>query len=1801
MNDENVKQGIDAITSQSPVTQQIKAINNMRFPSEEDGQSTLVTGDIEGKVADQIVSTPEQGVEFNPDTTEVYRGGVASPKATYNTRRQTLDDKGNPLYFEPNYQAVAPYDFDTMFGKVKANTVDANKLKWQIGKAQGVFDDKDFMGYLPIPDVGRLSMWSHAVGDTKGFLVSAPDMLAQGAVNVTGEIGKAGTWLLSPAINTTIDFINKNPDAIVSDVLKGVMFEGSPDHPTGIIMNDLNNMMNLMDNAVDPEEKMIMQAFAADLEDQSLRAQVARGFGDGVGALLLAPANKELVFTLLNFANANQMRQNALNAGVSPLFAELYGAVGPTATTALDIFQFDLYFKGAALSAHAGLEALKNLNRSNLYKFGQILLRRSGDALIEAGTEMAQEYIEGMYDPEFLEDPTDRLAVAGLSAIGLTMATMPVAVINARGKERAELAKAYGVYDQYLTVRKKTVDLVDSWEKAGRINASMKNEIVDMILTEAPQQVIRDIREGVKGQLDKIPVEERVEFANTLANVNPENFAIQEFAKLDNNIETALSGVRVSDDTKTMVKGVMRGAASVIALATGAKPSEIKVPTFKLVSGDSYYDAKTNTIGISKDFSNTQFTKTRENAQSGTTEDYNQYISNGAMVSTQQSDRLSTVLHELAHWLDYQVGEKGFGDFFQNYYNNISRAFGAENAQKVRSATNNFTTNRFGTEGGEYTATDNATEWNAQAISRIGKRSAEYFGLGKSKAARFLTYANVMFNQMPQFTGLVGYNQGKTIGNIQQAIRNVTKNNRDTIDNMIEVFGNDKIKQAIKDFNNGEYRNYADLSEYLADKNMLRDLYEVMDSFADATTSRKIKDLFDNKSEMENFVTAGDYYFNTGFDNEVENVRQRRAQAKEKKAQESGAAKKPVQANNNVQQVTLSSGKTVSVYPQGMPNLGKSKQTSGNDAIGSDDLNKTKDRFWSNAKYRMDGSIKISEQSKEVQEAAVKLAKKHFVDSDGFMMPNEILEIYGVNDPTDVKQLTGDEFVNVLNILNSYDTSLTKRTLGNYSINYWGDMLNSDLEYDALPNNYIIDSDPVEEIQQSFERGKQETEDDIPSYDVEVDGRKVGEDISILTQGIFARAKKLPNKIVKWFASSGWGWGLDRIVTTMFGRDASNKLDIAGKYSLRNTMRTQMFEQFLNNLSPIIGDIKTNKNQALFKYKTMLNQLGFVRVKDVEMNNPVVSDLTFKQDLTGWEVMYVYLMKRMGDKYANRIQQSTKANINDLIATLTDEEKQFADTMSNTLREVWIKRVGEENAVFNYFPILDAEHEFFDETSVDNFRARMDTDSAITITDAGRLFSKEISRLSSWDSGYYRTLKRLREVLQYKGAEGRNINPDTDNELKKASGILAGQVKDIFGRDGYHNLLRLIDNQIADPQEQMLDSASSQTLNQMGMNVIKSMLSFKFMSLPKNMVNITMMWGGAKDQALYWNRFSEGIANMKRTWEYMMAHSAEIRQRYNNIGYNEFLDQRSTGGNTAPVFKGISKLFANMNWGSDKTGGMAKMSAALDMMGDTGLKMFMLSGDAVANVYGGYGLIKDYMAQGMTEEEAFKKLDRYIIEHQSSSNMAMKPLKQLEANKSLAGQLMAFTSEGVVKWASILGTFDEVKMGTATKSEAIANAMSIAMSMVLFAFLSAGVYDLWDDDEKVREEAQDALTASMIDQMFGGLVVGNGFLTPMIQNLVGVGGQGGMSAPLWSFATDGINNLKRGEYDRLVTKALESSGLLIGANAVYNDVQGFMLLNSPEPEIREAGFRMMLGRTPSYAEKRTGAKLKETVEKNDEE
>ena len=1987
--EENIKTDISEVVAQSPATTEMVAKKNMKFPKQPDGQSTFVTGDLLNNVADQTVTTPSRGVEFDPTSTEVYTGGVALPNLKYNTRRQTAADRGNPLYFEPNYQPVAPFDVETPYGTVQSTTIDPDKLAWLIKTSvAGVKDDgTNYFGYKILPEEGRVGFFSHLFGEIASTGANIPPEMARGAgqifVGTPAMIGReavrAEKDYLAEVYGMTFDDNEKRRPSSMAAVMRARGEKPSEEDRLAHVANlealstetaGTEAVLKIIEDVVDDVEKNFGDKLHADLMDNSATAQIARGMGGGATNLLAAvwSHNPSAFYTLLNFAGMGEMREAALKAGVSPQNADLYSFFGSAAASLLDRVEFDIYTKARG----ASMKDIFQMMKDGGYKFnyGEYLAGRAVAGAGESAIEMTQTEIQSHYDEEYKKRRADELAVSAITALALTLGTTPFNLRHAKAEDRAKIARSKNIEKEWAATEKALTDTLNRFVEEGRLDKSAVAGLKEKIITDGADTVIKNTQEGTLGEFDKVSPEDRARFVEAVKTITPEVISKQEFDALDAKVDEKLKDVKLPDSQKTMIKGVVRGLAQIKLLQNGTAPSSIEVPTFIIASrGDSSYNPDTNTITISKSFSDVDFTKTAQFADTTDVEDFRNYERPNFWASSRQSNRMSSILHELSHWIDYQVGEKGFGAYLEEYYKNIAQVFGKDRANMVEAAVNRNGTRTIGVPPkGMYADESNATEWNAQAVARLGKRAANSLGLGTSQAQRFLSYANLYFNQLaswsdPEFLG----SAAEVLTNYKNAIDNITKQNTNMLKDMVDVFGEDAIKKAVQDFINDNENPNETMTEYLARKNMLGQLYDVLDSFADAAGLETISSIFDSTNEITSFVDKGNMYFTSGYDNAVEEIRQKRAERAEKEAQKAGAAPKATNAKNDVKQVTLSNGQTVSV-PKNVQNFGGDKGIDAVRALLKPEENAVaefvgmhaqlpitqqltqaqemmeqkvdeqeifketgwffdgKDKKW---KYEIgSGTVKYAPASVKYSNGkprAEQLFLDYAYDNDELYKAYPILKdaivtltpsedgkglggtttyspktnTFSINityNPSNLEETlnsvlvheaqhavqdienfarggSATEFMNMGRIRQAYNTKgkeagekalqqeidaafpkyealageiearnvqqrylnrnrlqglgnsegvlprFTQDTPDSKAIVRFNDLnipvaepkaehrTSNDgnaIEERVNPNDYVVDTDPAAEVRQAFEEGKDPV-DEEPSYAKKIDGRNLGEDISIMTKGIAKRAKALPNKIVKWFASSRWGWGLDRILVTMFGRDVAEQLDVAGKYTRRNSIRSDMYGRFMAALKPIIGDVTTDKTAAMFKYKTILNQLGFVRVKDVEINDPYNADITSKRDLTGWEVMYVYLMKRMGEKYGNRIQQSTKTDINELITTLTDEEKQFADTMSNTLRDVWVGIVGEDKAVINYFPILDARHAALDEVNIDTFKQRMETDSPIAIDDAGRIFSKDISRIASWQSGFYQTMKRIRDALQYKGAQGRNIDPDVEAELHKNSAILAGQITNIFGRDGYHNLLRLLDTQIADPQDQMLDSASSKTLQQMGNNVIKGMLSFKFMSLPKNLVNITMMWGGAKDQSTYWNSFAEGIADKARTWKYMMKHSNEIRMRYNDAGYNEFLDQRNTGGSTAPIFKGISKLFAGLNWTGDKTGGMAKMSAALDMLGEEGLRMFMLNGDAVANVYGGYGLVKDYMAQGMTEEEAFRKLDRYIVEHQSSSNLAMKPLGQLEANKSLAGQFLAFTSEGVSKGASILGTFDEVNMGTATKSEAIANAMSIAMSMVLFSALGAGVWDLWDDDEKVQEEAQKALYGAMVDQLFGFSVLGNGFLTPAVQGMLGTGGNMGMSAPLWSFLTEGVTNLKRGEYDRLATKAMESTGLFVGANAMYNNMLGLMFMNSDDPDVREAGFRMLAGRTPAYAEKRTGAKIRkrnnESVENSDEE
>lgn len=1621
------------------------------------------------------------GIDMSPNGDPLVVG-TAIPKNTYDTK-YVPEEEGSPLYFQTGVYDAMPWpDME------KAEAAALEKQKMIYGAMGANMRPDKYIGYIPLPEEADLSWWSHAVGSIENSVV---DLIPVTIPKSIAGIMNTGTKLVTGTLSYPLKLAyTAQPDTAFGRWAKSVDEQ----------FDDINERSNALNDAIDaavaPIEKITAARYQADLTDTSLKANFGRSVGPGVTMIGLGAISRmpDLSAAVYNFSQSNALRRQALDAGVSTGWADAYSIGVPFASTLLDNVQILGTMGIMSLTYKASKDVVKDMSATGLIKFGKTALHETAEMAAEGGIEVVQEAMENVYNPEFYESPIDQLTVAFVTAAGLRGIGIPASIRHAKLEQQAELAKKAGVLSEYNAMRENAVKIVNDLAAKGVIDSSKKNEVMEYLISTAPDVLIEHLRLGIKGDLDVIPEQARAKMIPLLNAIKEsygsEAFSPRMFQIIDNTVDTNLTDIRggLSDSEVQMIKGLVRGAYVVSMIAHRNDPNYrgFKVPTFVIATnkeGSSWYSPSQNKIGIHSSRSDTE--------NNNISPMFVDMIRSGFIRSSAASDKMASIIHEMGHWLDSEVGSKGYGEFLQYYYGAISQVFGKEKAQTVKSATGGgkMVSRRMpGVDASGYTADNNATEYVAQSLARLGKRAAEYFGLGRSQANKFLSFANIMLNQLGNLEGANGEKLYADIAAFQDALQAATKRNMSDLADLIDVYGSDNIKEALRNFNsNGE--GFDDFAEYLASKDMLRELYKVMDGFADAAGIQKINDLFDGDDKaMDNFVIAGDYMFKSGYDEAVDEVRKRRQEAK---AKQNG--KQP---------------KDAIVDPNALPTP-QGTVVAADDKIDASDM-----PTWFDSEQK---------------------------ESDGIQ----------------------------------------------YETQDWAKAAQS----------------AKNSVKQSAKEGAEEPKPIFANTDVS--GRKLSDDIAIATQGITLRAKTPMNSVVKWFASSRWGWGLDKILVTVLGRDVAEKFDVAGKYTAKKNIRSKYWEEFMGRVTGLFGNPKTNSAQFMFKYKTMTTDLGLVRLRNVVINNPIAPTLSKARDLTGWEAMYVYLMDRQG--FGERVQKGTQTNIKDIIAVLSAEEKAFADSMSNQLMSMFEKSFGKEAVVPNYFPIQDAVHEYFREISINSLMERQNTDDTIAIVDAGRVFSQYLSRWASHESGYFQTIKRLRDVFGYRGAgeDERGVrytyNEEEDKALQVASAQVAHIVRDEIGDDGYGNLMDILNNQLTDGQEQMFDATRNSTLNQIGNNIVRSLLSFKPISFVKNTTNLFMMWGGAKDQSLYWNSFAEGIGDMKRTWNYMVEHSPEIKQRWGGSGCNEYLDQSTLGGTTAPTMKALSKALAKIEWNSDVTQNMAKFSAAMDMMGEAGLKIFMQFGDMVANVYGGYGLIKDYMAQGFTEEEAFKKLDRYIVERQSSSNLTMKPLVQLEANKSILGQIFAFTSEGVAKAGSILGTFDEVKMGTATKSQAIANAVSIALSMALFTLVGAGAWDLWDEDEEVQKEAQKALADSLLDQALGGFVAGNALIAPMFSQLVGDTRISGMQVPIYNYITDGIVGFKKEEYDRIAAKALSAMGVFVGADNVWNSMLGASLINDPNPQVRAAGILMLSGYSAPRAKKRTGVDVRKEIIENSEE
>ena len=364
-------------------------------------------------------------------------GGTAIPGLKYDTRFKTAAEGGDPLYFKPNYQPVIPYPING----VEADTLNKYKFEWSQAKARYGARDEDYVGYYYAPEPGSLYWWDHFMGNTMAMIESTPATLLKGGTNLGGSAAKV---LLSSPFGLPMQ---------LTGLLNRVMTE-APESDTGSLLNAMNettggyvsainSLQDIVSEAVEPLEKHAFNTWSADLTDDSFKAKSARAISSGVYSLGLALAtnNPSLAFAILNFAETNNMRRNALNYGASPLWSEVYSVGGSSLNTVLDLFGFEALVNSSSLVKIGSKKFYEYLGKKGLLVGVKRHAPREMAATgMEMGTEAAQEFIEGAYDPEYRASPLEASLLAFMGAGALKIATLPISIRNANFDDRMKLA-----------------------------------------------------------------------------------------------------------------------------------------------------------------------------------------------------------------------------------------------------------------------------------------------------------------------------------------------------------------------------------------------------------------------------------------------------------------------------------------------------------------------------------------------------------------------------------------------------------------------------------------------------------------------------------------------------------------------------------------------------------------------------------------------------------------------------------------------------------------------------------------------------------------------------------------------------------------------------------------------------------------------------------------------------------------------------------------------------------------------------------------------------------------------------------------------------------------------------------------------------------------------------------------------------------------------------------------------------------------------------------------------------------------
>ena len=702
-------------------------------------------------------------------------------------------------------------------------------------------------------------------------------------------------------------------------------------------------------------------------------------------------------------------------------------------------------------------------------------------------------------------------------------------------------------------------------------------------------------------------------------------------------------------------------------------------------------------------------------------------------------------------------------------------------------------------------------------------------------------------------------------------------------------------------------------------------------------------------------------------------------------------------------------------------------------------------------------------------------------------------------------------------------------------------------------------------------------------------GNNYATDAEKVTQ-IIKEAKPAP----KWFTKMFGNGDINTALWAIGGQKLVDHFDLIGKMNRSDDEATGLMEEFDNRIKKELG-FKNNIDRDAF-----MNQASVESIPVDYMIDPLTGDV-ISSKISPLVAMNVYLHAKNPKTHDNMLNAfgGNGKQMQDVIDALTPEQKKYADVMQEFIKDKWtqykksFEQEGDTIEDEPYWPIVEAIHAATGERKVNSNIARKEGKNyAISLdVDAREIFNTYVQRVAGADNHVYSTIRRIKDLMGYEKNEYSDDYPtqareklsnDMWNNSRRIRGLALRNMGD---ESRYNRFLDLLNDFLAKREQ---SPVGSQALNIAARNLTGGLLQWKPLQFMKNLANVSGFWGLADNQAQYWQDTAWAATHPIEAAKYMMDKVPFIRNRYKGQNIDEMLTQQTAGTDSLL-----------MNWAkrSDKLGpqGQKVVSnlVALTQASRRAGYTPMLSGDLASNVIGGYGLLKQYEAK--YGDKAGDKLSEAIVRHQASSNQATRSLLQREWSRDIRGELARFSSEGIQKIKSMATAVAQAQQGERTAGNAAKEILSTLSSMILFALISAGVIDLFDNDEENDKEVYEALGQEGLSAILGGSIIGNSIISPIVSTLFG--GRGDIGTPMSKILTQDFRKLSKGDWDDAVIDGISATVPIVGLKNLVGETRGgYRTATGATPEERWSGLRQLFGRSENFADERAGIKK---VEKNE--